>query len=43
MLFRTTTQIKSLVSVPIYFTTKSKRQTTPNLFQNPKLTKFGIV
>jgi hypothetical protein len=26
-----------------FFTTKSRRQTTPNLFQNPKLTERGII
>ena len=25
------------------FTSKSRRQTTPNLFQNPKLTKHGLI
>lgn len=43
MFLRNTIQFKGLVSNPIYFfTMKSKRQFTPNLFQNPKLTKWGI-
>ena len=36
-------KINQLVTRIIYTTTKSKRQTTPKLFQNPKLTPYGIV
>lgn len=43
MLSKTTTQFKNLLTVPAFFTMKSKRQFTPNLFQNPKLTKHGII
>ena len=27
----------------VFFTAKSARQTTPNLFKNPRLTKRGLV
>lgn len=43
MLSKTTVQFKNLLTVPAFFTMKSKRQFTPNLFQNPKLTKHGII
>lgn len=43
MLSKTTSQFKNLLTVPAFFTMKSKRQFTPNLFQNPKLTKHGII
>jgi hypothetical protein len=43
MFLKTTTQLKSLLSVPLYFTMKSKRSFTPNLIKNPKLTKHGII
>jgi len=43
MFLKTASQLKSLITVPLYFTMKSKRQFTPNLIQNPKLTKHGII
>ncbi len=43
MFLKTASQLKSLITIPQYFTMKSKRQFTPNLIQNPKLTKHGII
>jgi hypothetical protein len=46
MLFRQSNikSFKSLLSsLQFNFTAKSRRQTTPNLFQNPKLTKHGLI
>jgi hypothetical protein len=44
MLINRFTNFKNLIFIQNYqFTMKSKRQTTPNLIQNPKLTKHGII
>jgi hypothetical protein len=44
MLINRFINLKKLTFIHSYqFTMKSKRQTTPNLIQNPKLTKYGIL
>lgn len=43
MLFRGSGKINELATKIIYQTAKSKKQTTPNLFQNPRLTPYGLV
>lgn len=36
-------KINQLITRIIYCTKKSKRQTTPSLFKNPKLTPYGLI
>jgi hypothetical protein len=44
MLINRLINIKNLFNLTAYeFTMKSRKQTTPNLIQNPKLTKHGII
>jgi len=43
MILNSISHMRGLMTIPVYFTQKSKRQTTPNLFQNPKLTRWGLL
>ena len=43
MILNSISHMRGLITIPVYFTQKSKRQTTPNLFQNPKLTRWGLL
>lgn len=42
-MYSSSTKINQLVKSIVFGTAKSKRQTTPKIFQNGRLTPYGII